>query len=71
MHDNKKLQDLIRKIISQEGTQVKVAKKLGVSQVTISCWLRGIERPNGKWALKLEKVYGIDRKVSRPDIFDE
>lgn len=70
-YHNKPFRVILSNLIREEGTQANLAKKIGVSPIFVSHWINGYQLPAVKWALKLEKVYGIDRKISRPDIFDE
>jgi DNA-binding transcriptional regulator YdaS (Cro superfamily) len=60
---------VIKEAIRTVGSQVILAKKLGVSQQVISSWLRDRQKPSPKNARKIEEVTGIPRQWVRPDIF--
>lgn len=40
-------------------SQVDAAKKLGVTQSTVSFWENGIHRPNAKVLHKISHLYGV------------
>lgn len=46
--------------IVAESTQGAVAKAIGVSQQTVSDWLRGNMKPRGRNMLRLKDVFGIE-----------
>lgn len=51
------------------GGQAALARKLGISQSTVSTWLRrGNELP-AKFVIPVEQAYGVSRHELRPDLY--
>jgi plasmid maintenance system antidote protein VapI len=50
----------LRKTLERLGLSMYgCARKLGVSTAQVSVWASGSRRPSLRWALALEKTYGI------------
>lgn len=54
--------------VKNEGSQKKFAKKLDEHQSQVSRWLSGLAIKVEK-AIDIEKAFGIDREILRPDLF--
>ena len=61
---------LLLKAIKEAGTQSKFANMVGVHQPNVSLWLKG-ERILPEKALEIERLFRIDRRILRPDLFGE
>lgn len=66
----KSIQQIFRKLVVQEGSNIKLANKLGVSPSAICHFLSGYNRPGEEVCMKLFKLYGIPLNVLRPDIYN-
>lgn len=64
--------DLVARAIAMHGTQEKLAEACGVSQSTVSTWLRSIIVPVDA-ALRIDRATGgaISKTMLRPDRFGD
>lgn len=57
----------LKKAISQVGTQVLLANRLGVSQQRLQWWTK--HKLPAEWVLPIEKASGVSRHELRPDLY--
>ena len=62
------LNSIISAAIEAEGSQAKLAERLGVSQQTVSLLLKA-SRVSAEMAVRLENRLGVPREELRPDLF--
>jgi len=65
-----RVREVLLKAIHKAGSQLKFSKMVGTHQPKVSLWLKG-ERILAEKAVEIEKVFSIDRKILRPDLFGE
>lgn len=61
--------DKIEAAVRAEGSQAKLATRLGVSQQQISYLINDATRISAEMAVRVETVLGIPRHELRPDLF--
>lgn len=66
------LQSTLNHLKAELKSQAAVARKVGVSESTISKWLRGLNRPSDAQIDRLADIVGIDpgHFFAAPDLFD-
>ena len=58
----------VERAIRSVGSQVAVARLLGVKQASVARWKRTGKVPSGR-VLDLERVSGVNRSRLRPDLY--
>ncbi|MGV3511875.1 MAG: transcriptional regulator [Novosphingobium sp.] len=62
-------QDALQAAIAKAGSQVELARICGITQPSVSLWIkRGKELP-AEYVLKVEAATGVSRHLLRPDIY--
>ena len=59
----------LEKAIEKAGTQVALAKMLGIRQSHISNWLHRDKCVPAKRVLEIERITGVPRHELRPDLY--
>lgn len=57
----------LKNAIAKAGSQVELAKRLGVSQQRFHWWTK--HKLPAEWVLSVEKASGVSRHELRPDLY--
>lgn len=63
------IQQIFKDLVKREGSQVKLAAILRVTEPAISQWIKGTCLPSAHICILIESKYGINKEDIRPDIF--
>lgn len=61
--------EALQAAVHRAGTQELFAEALGVSQPTVSRWVKVTKQLPAEYVLKAERLFGVSRFDLRPDIY--